>query len=95
MIVVPVGVLFLGLAVMALPYLIGVAIAVVIAPFYWAYRLMRFLAKVLFGIARGLFLLTRFVVRAVRSLHRAVQVTANPPMPSNVVPFKRYRPNAR
>jgi hypothetical protein len=76
-----IGVLFLGLLVTALPFLVGVTVAVVIAPFYWAYRLIRFLAHVLFEIGRGLLF-------AVRTMRR-VQVTANPPAPSNVILFRK------
>jgi hypothetical protein len=68
MLVVPVDVLILGLFVMALPYLIGIALAAILSPFYWLYRLIRYLIGVVFHIARGLYMLTRFLFRVWRGV---------------------------
>jgi hypothetical protein len=101
MIVFPAGALFLGLFVMALPYLIGGVIGAILSPFYWAYRLIHYLIGVVFRIARGLYMLTRFMFRVGYKLslflgklggfmqaqhHRRTEAA-----PSNVVAFTRYR----
>jgi hypothetical protein len=93
MIVVPVGALFLCLFAMALPYLIGAAIGLVLAPFYWAYRLVRYLVGVVFRIAGGLYMLSRFVFRATRKLGRFMceEHHRRAAAPCNLVAFSGYR----
>jgi hypothetical protein len=89
MIAVPMGVLFLGLFVMALPAIIGGLIGAVLSPFYWTYRLIRYLIGVAFRVARGLRMLGRFLARVGRFGWAQQRRAAGEP--SNVVDFRRYR----
>lgn len=83
--------LFLLACVLAWLLFIGV-LSLIIAPFYWGYRLIRYLIGVVFRVARGLHRLGKFVFRVTSKLGRFMceQHHRRTGAPSNVVAFNRY-----
>lgn len=94
MIIINVGGILLFLLVLMLAWFVFIgALALIAAPFYWGDRLIRYVIGVVFRIARGLYLLGRFLAHVASQLDRFMwtQHYRSTGAPSNVVAFNRYR----